>query len=77
MKIPYGAGRFLLNALLILNIAAAVIVEWRYRGCFTLKFVVWSTLVAHLVIRWPEIFYWWDKGHRRKKGPSTARPAGK
>ena len=68
MKIPcVWHRRFLLNILLVLNVAAIIIVEWYCRREYlTLKFVVWSALVAHLIIRWPETFYWWDKGNRRR-----------
>ena len=40
MKTPFWSWRFLLNALLVLNIAAFLIVDWWYRDLFSLHWAL-------------------------------------
>ena len=66
MKIPFRVGRFLLNSILVLNVAALVIVDLWFDDLITLHWILLSVLAVQLILRWPEELYWWDKGHRRR-----------
>ena len=54
MKTPFCSWRFLLNALLVLNIAAFLIVDWWYSDLFSLRWALECVLLIHLALRFPE-----------------------
>ena len=57
MKKPYFSRDYLLNAILVLNIVALVVVHWWYHDLVTLEWFLRSVLAIHLVLRWPLWFY--------------------
>ena len=62
MKTPFWSWRFLLNALLVLNVAAFLIVDWWYRDLFSLHWALECALLIHLALRFPEWLKPWRRG---------------
>ena len=62
MKIPICSGRFILNLLLVLNIAAIVIVDLWYSDLFSLRWALQCALLIHLAFRFPEWLKLWRRG---------------
>ena len=70
MKTPFCSWRFLLNLLLVLNIAAIVVVDLWHRDLFSLRWGLecalrWGlecALLLHLALRFPEWLRPWHRG---------------
>ena len=57
MKMPCISKDYALNAILLLNIVALIVVHWWYHDLITLEWFLRSVLAIHLVLRWPHVFY--------------------
>ena len=62
MKTPFCSWRFLLNLLLVLNIAAIVVVDLWHRDLFSLRWGLECALLLHLALRFPEWLKPWHRG---------------